>query len=125
MTRKTSVFNAFKKPPTTGVVIPSAFAAPKSTYGPPPVRRTTSDTGAGGAAVGTRAVPPAPAEEEVSEGGWAEVLYDYSSEDPGDLVIEAGARVFVTDRSSEDWWTGQVEGQGREGLFPASYVKLL
>lgn len=22
-------------------------------------------------------------------------------------------------------WTGQVEGQGREGLFPASYVKLL
>ena len=25
-------------------------------------------------------MPPAPAEEEVAEGGWAEVLYDYSSE---------------------------------------------
>ena len=22
-------------------------------------------------------------------------------------------------------WTGKIEGQGREGLFPASYVKLL
>ncbi|KAF8556307.1 hypothetical protein OG21DRAFT_1506755 [Imleria badia] len=139
VTRKTSVFSSFKKPPSAGVVIPSAFVAPKGTFGPPPVRRTTSEasTGAGvgtgttprsTSAIGTRAaqreVAPPP-EEEVAEGEWAEVLYDYSSEDPGDLAIEAGMRVFVTAKSSDDWWTGQVEGQEREGLFPASYVKLL
>jgi len=145
VTRKTSVFSALKKSPTPAVSIPSAFVAPKNAFGPPPVRRATSETntdasasgagttlsqrgnasrGAGaGAGVGTRRVPPAA--EEVAEGEWAEVLYDYSSEDPGDLAIEAGTRVFVTAKSSDDWWTGQVEGQDREGLFPASYVKLL
>jgi hypothetical protein len=64
-------------------------------------------------------------EPEEPQGEWAEVLYDYSSEDPGDLEIQSGSRVFVTAKSSDDWWTGQIEGQGKEGLFPASYVKLL
>jgi hypothetical protein len=60
------------------------------------------------------------------------------------LEIQSGSRVFVTAKSSDDWWvvfvswilnvaladflfrwTGQIEGQGKEGLFPASYVKLL
>lgn len=64
-------------------------------------------------------------EPEEPQGEWAEVLYDYSSEDPGDLEVQSGSRVLVTAKSSDDWWTGQVEGQGKEGLFPASYVKLL
>ncbi|KAF8121300.1 hypothetical protein EV363DRAFT_1568543 [Boletus edulis] len=143
VTRKASVFSALKKQPTAGVTIPSAFVAPKSPFGPPPARRAASETsaddgsGAGASAStqnvrvgGTRAAQrlpvatpqPQPPEEA---GEWVEVLYDYGSEDPGDLAIEAGKRVLVTARSSEDWWTGQVEGQGREGLFPASYVKLL
>jgi len=73
-------------------------------------------------APGVVAIPPAfgaPREE------WAQALYEYRSEDPGDLAIEAGARVLVTAKSSEDWWTGRIDGQGKEGLFPASYVKLL
>ncbi|KAF8450942.1 hypothetical protein L210DRAFT_3639972 [Boletus edulis BED1] len=115
-----SVFSALKKQPTAGVTIPSAFVAPKSPFGPPPARRAASETSADDGSVAT---PPPPPPEE--EGEWVEVLYDYGSEDPGDLAIEAGKRVLVTARSSEDWWTGQVEGQGREGLFPASYVKLL
>lgn len=150
-------------------MIPPAFVAPKNTYGPPPVRRSASETNTStgtsvsGGTVGTRSqrqAVPEP-ESEVEEGEWAEVLYDYTSEvrrenkvvevdvvrrfvlqDPGDLEIETGTRVFVTDKSSEDWsvfsfltvvmsdldvcrWTGQIEGQGRQGLFPASYVKLL
>lgn len=67
------------------MVIPSAFVAPKNTYGPPPVRRATSETstgGVGGGVVGTLSQrQPAPkSESEVAEGEWAEVLYDYSSE---------------------------------------------
>jgi len=147
---KTSVLGSFrKKAPAAGntVALPPAFTAPKNTYGPPPVRRTVSTTATPSTTAsttstnaGTRSVPPAPsqpaeeveveaeeaaAETEYAEGEWAEVLYDYNSEDAGDLPIEAGSRVFVTAKSSEDWWTGQVEGQGKEGLFPASYVKLL
>ncbi|KAG9317089.1 hypothetical protein JVU11DRAFT_1276 [Chiua virens] len=136
VSRKASVFDAFKTPSGGGAVIPPAFVHPKGTFAPPPVRRVTSDTsttssasggGAGGAGTRTagRQVPAVPAAAEVVQGEWAEVLYDYSSEDPADLVIEADTRVFVTAKSSEDWWTGQVEGQGRKGLFPASYVKLL
>jgi hypothetical protein len=57
------------------------------------------------------------------------------------LEVQSGSRVYVTAKSSDDWWviydlvahvtdvlsrwTGQIEGQGKEGLFPASYVKLL
>ncbi|KAG8218277.1 hypothetical protein J3R82DRAFT_3888 [Butyriboletus roseoflavus] len=102
-----SVFSAFKKPESAGVTIPSAFAPPKNTFGPPPVRRATSETSTGtnGGAVGTRsqrqAVPES--ESEVAEGEWVEVLYDYTSEDPGDLEIEAGTRVLVIDKSSDDW----------------------
>ncbi|KAI9572401.1 hypothetical protein HD554DRAFT_2064882 [Boletus coccyginus] len=135
MTHKTSVFAAFKKPAgaPASVAIPSAFVAPKNTFAPPPMRRPVSETAVSttttvprAGVVETRAVPPPPPPaEEVAQGHWAEVLYDYSSEDPGDLAIKAGTRVFVTDKTSEDWWTGQVEGQGREGLFPASYVNLL
>lgn len=59
-----------------------------------------------------------------------------------DLHLRAGERVLVTEQSSSDWcacpklsisdpkysssyprWTGEVDG--RSGLFPASYVKLL
>ncbi|KAG2365633.1 hypothetical protein BDR07DRAFT_1607372 [Suillus spraguei] len=114
VTKKSSVLGAFRKSPVASVVaIPPAFQAPSSSsFGPPP-RRTTSETNA------------VELEPEEPQGEWAEVLYDYSSEDPGDLEVQSGSRVLVTAKSSDDWWTGQVEGQGKEGLFPASYVKLL
>ncbi|KAG1902819.1 uncharacterized protein F5891DRAFT_130752 [Suillus fuscotomentosus] len=130
ITKKSSVLGAFKKAPTANVVIPPAFQPPKMSYGPPPTRRTTSETSAPEPSAARspppvlprRAVEPEP---EEPQGEWAEVLYDYSSEDPGDLEVQTGSRVFVTAKSSDDWWTGQIEGQGKEGLFPASYVKLL
>ncbi|KAG2147948.1 hypothetical protein DEU56DRAFT_783329 [Suillus clintonianus] len=130
VTKKSSMLGAFKKAPTANVAIPPAFQQPKTTYGPPPVRRTTSET-ATAEPSNARSPPPilprrqVEPEPEEPQGEWAEVLYDYSSEDPGDLEVQSGSRVLVTAKSSDDWWTGQIEGQGREGLFPASYVKLL
>jgi abl interactor 2 len=44
-------------------------------------------------------------------------------QDPGDLNVKEGERVVITDRTSEDWWTAEVDG--KSGLVPASYVKLL
>ncbi|KIJ70607.1 hypothetical protein HYDPIDRAFT_105347 [Hydnomerulius pinastri MD-312] len=131
ITKKGSVFSSFKKSPTVPMApIPPAFPPPRNNFGPPPVRRTTSETSSGG----TSSAPTLPRrqvpvvqepEPEEPQGEWGEVLYDYSSEDPGDLAIEAGSRVLVTAKSSDDWWTGQIDGEGKEGLFPASYVKLL
>ncbi|KIM60772.1 hypothetical protein SCLCIDRAFT_1216479 [Scleroderma citrinum Foug A] len=138
ISKKNSVFSSFKKNTVPQTPLPPTFSAPKGTFGPPPVRRvpSTSETSDKSSspvppAPPGRRVPvvrqpePEPEPESEQQGEWVEVLYDYSSEDPGDLNIEAGSRILVTERSSEDWWTGKIEGQGREGLFPASYVKLL
>ncbi|KAJ7047799.1 SH3-domain-containing protein [Mycena alexandri] len=101
----------------TPIVAP-ALAPVKNKYGPPPGRAAAA------------APPPAPEEpeeeeeeEETAEGEWAEALYDYDSKDPGDLQIRANQNVWVTERTSDDWWTGEFEG--KSGLFPASYVKIL
>ncbi|KIK45300.1 hypothetical protein CY34DRAFT_801805 [Suillus luteus UH-Slu-Lm8-n1] len=133
VTKKSSVLGAFKKVPVSNLAsIPPAFQPPKAaSFGPPPTRRTTSETSASEPSSAARSPPPiiprraVEPEPEEPQGEWAEVLYDYSSEDPGDLEVQSGSRVFVTAKSSDDWWTGQIEGRGKEGLFPASYVKLL
>jgi len=70
--------------------------------------------------------PPPPrqiVQEEEPEGEWAEVLYDYSSEDPGDLQIKENQMVLIVDKTSADWWTGELEG--KRGLVPAAYVKMM
>ncbi|EGO01452.1 hypothetical protein SERLA73DRAFT_176720 [Serpula lacrymans var. lacrymans S7.3] len=117
--------------PAAAPPVPSAFSARKGGFAPPPVRRGASDSSE--ARSPSPAVPPpsryqAPVaqqeeEEEEVQGEWAEVLYDYSSEDPADIQIKANQRILVTEKSSEDWWTGTADG--KQGLFPASYVRLL
>ncbi|KDR74454.1 hypothetical protein GALMADRAFT_250411 [Galerina marginata CBS 339.88] len=118
------------------VALPPAFAPRQNNFGPPPSRRVAS-TGSSSAKSPTPepAPPPAPRyqqheepeqeeeQEEEAAGEWAEVLYDYDSGEAGDLKISEGGHVLVVERTSDDWWTGEVNG--KKGLFPASYVKLL
>lgn len=147
-----SIRNAGKSTPNVPIV-PPALAPQKNKWGPPPTR---------GAASPPAQEEPEPEEEEEEEaqGEWAEALYDYDSkvldisprlswlislyslQDPGDLQIRANQNVWVTERTSDDWyafpvhwrlcilkaiqfnrWTGEFEG--KTGLFPASYVKIL
>ncbi|KAI9507184.1 SH3-domain-containing protein [Russula earlei] len=115
---------AAKNAPPPTVYTQPAFAAKKASSGlaPPPVRRVPLASPASAAQV------PEPEDdgqlESVEEvGEWAEALYDYTSEEAGDLHLRAGERVRVTEQTSSDWWTGEVDG--RSGLFPATYVKLL
>ncbi|KAH9978242.1 hypothetical protein BGW80DRAFT_1456320 [Lactifluus volemus] len=115
---------AAKNAPPAPVHAPSAFSAKKSGFAPPPVRRVS-------ASASPVQVEPEPEPEFQPEGGeeaeaagqWAEALYDYTSEESGDLHLRAGERVLVTEQTSSDWWTGEIDR--RSGLFPASYVKLL
>lgn len=70
--------------------------------------------------MGAPGVPPPRPQEE--KGDLADVIYDYDSGEAEDLKITEGDVVLITDRTSDDWWTGEVNG--KKGLFPASYVKL-
>ncbi|KAK1235139.1 hypothetical protein PQX77_001641 [Marasmius sp. AFHP31] len=88
---------------------PRALGQPKNTFAPPPSRIHDS--------------PSPMQQEEAPNGEWAEALYDYDSADPGDLQVRANQRVLVTERTTDDWWTGTFDG--KSGLFPASYVKIL
>merc|ERR1719419_1824707 len=47
-------------------------------------------------------------------------VYPYSSDEPGDLIFEAGEYITVTAKSG-DWWTGSI-GE-RTGVFPYNYVE--
>jgi hypothetical protein len=127
---RNSTANKTATPPPVAAPVPSAFAAKKNAFAPPPVRRGPSSS----TSIPVQEPSPQPTpprrqaqieepEEEQTHGEWAEALYEYSSADPGDLPLEARQRVLVTERTSDDWWTGEVDG--RTGLFPASYVKIL
>ncbi|KAF8211588.1 hypothetical protein K438DRAFT_1903515 [Mycena galopus ATCC 62051] len=114
---KRSILPSIRKTPNAPPPrAPAAFAPTKNKWGPPPAR---------GAVTSPSQEEPEEeeAEEEAAQGEWAEALYDYDSTDPGDLRIRANQNVWITERTSDDWWTGEFEGE--TGLFPASYVKIL
>ncbi|KAH9894098.1 hypothetical protein C8Q73DRAFT_836104 [Cubamyces lactineus] len=114
-------------PPQVAPPTPPAFPR-RNDFAPPP-RRVPSTSGSANASPAANTPPPpvprrAQQEPEPEvEGEWAEALYDYHSEDPGDLNLQEGVRVLITEKTSEDWWTGEIDGQ--RGLVPAAYVKLL
>ena len=47
-------------------------------------------------------------------------LFDYVSEEPGDLQFKAGEKIEVVKKEAE-WWTGKIDD--REGVFPYNYVE--
>lgn len=76
----------------------------------------------------TPAAVPAPASSVQSQGGGgdrARVLYDFVAERPEELSLRAGDEVTVLDSSeAEGWWEG-MDGDGRTGFFPGSYVEMI
>jgi len=102
---------------------PPAFTPPQHSFAPPPVRRGASNANPSPRMVAAPGPPPIPASKPQEEkGDLADVIYDYDSGEAEDLKITEGDVVLITDRTSDDWWTGEVNG--KKGLFPASYVKL-
>lgn len=112
-------------PPQVAPPTPAAFAPKRNQFAPPPVRRMDSTASKVNKTPSPPPPPPPPPARPQQEemGDWAEALYDYSSDDPGDLNIQTGERLLIVDRDSDDWWTAEMEG--RRGLVPAAYVKLL
>ncbi|KAJ1027306.1 hypothetical protein NDA18_003315 [Ustilago nuda] len=94
---------------------------------PPPYSPTTAAAGGAGlGAAGKRAPPPPPIKPKPGMAPartYVIALYDYTATADGDLSFRAGDRIEVTERtaSTEDWWTGIVNGQ--KGVFPGNYVR--
>ncbi|RDW24059.1 hypothetical protein B0I71DRAFT_134881 [Yarrowia lipolytica] len=66
------------------------------------------------------AVHPASA----GSGGKVEALYDYVAQDPTDLALVKGDQIDIIEKLNNDWWEGRGPS-GKEGIFPANYVKEL
>lgn len=129
--------------PASSTLPPALENNSRRNFAPPPVRRvptSTSSEGDSGADSKNkwgnsnqgpvRRVPshntlqrqPTP-EPEPAQGEPAEALYDYNSSAAEDINVRQGERFVIVERTSDDWWTGEVNG--RRGLVPASYVRIL
>ncbi|CAB1460356.1 unnamed protein product [Pleuronectes platessa] len=55
----------------------------------------------------------------------AKVLYDFHSENPGEISITENELVTLFSEEELDGWLEGENGRGEAGLFPASYVEIL
>ncbi|EJU06152.1 hypothetical protein DACRYDRAFT_103099 [Dacryopinax primogenitus] len=93
-------------------------------YGPPPKRTVPHQAEAPPPQEEAEHPPPPPVPVPAAgEQEFVEALYAYQGDPATDLSLLAGERLVLLERTSTDWWTGEKEG--RRGLFPASYVKVL
>eukprot|EP01043_Picozoa_sp_COSAG02_P024794 COSAG02_NODE_1369_length_13028_cov_2.767345_7_plen_85_part_00 len=59
------------------------------------------------------------------EGQRSTCLYEFAAAQEGDLGLQEGDVVIVTDQSDVEWWVGYVASQpDYVGQFPRSYVQL-
>merc|ERR1712087_993214 len=49
--------------------------------------------------------------------------YDYNGEDESQLTFNEGDRIVVLEEDESGWWTGRLEKNGKDGYFPATYIK--
>ncbi|PRP79992.1 hypothetical protein PROFUN_12279 [Planoprotostelium fungivorum] len=108
-----------------GAAAAGGARGPQSNRGNPSARAGAGGVPRGGAA--PRAAPrPAPGGAPPPSSGpqplRCEALYEFEAENPDELSFGVGATIEVIKQEGE-WWIGSY--QGREGMFPATYVKLL
>ncbi|CAE6520910.1 unnamed protein product [Rhizoctonia solani] len=129
--------------PASSTLPPALDNVNRRNFAPPPVRRVptnTSSEGDAGAEPRNNLGSPNPApirrvpsrntlqrqptpEPEPAQGEPAEALYDYNSSAAEDINVRQGDRFVILEKTSDDWWTGEING--RRGLVPASYVRIL
>ncbi|KAK3841434.1 MAG: hypothetical protein J3R72DRAFT_445470 [Linnemannia gamsii] len=72
--------------------------------------------------------PPPPIPKRIGVPGGANMavaLYDYDAQQAGDLSFRKDDRIEVVERSNNpnEWWTGKLNG--KQGIFPGTYVQEL
>ncbi|KAI0296670.1 SH3 domain-containing protein [Russula brevipes] len=93
---------------------PPRRAASSSSYSaaPPPY------TASAAAATKRAPPPPPPLKPKPAPVKYVVALYDFAAQADGDLDFKVGDCIEVVDRtqSTDDWWTGRLDG--RTGVFP-------
>ena len=51
------------------------------------------------------------------------VLYNFVPQEEGEIALKKGETVIVFDDTDKNWFRGRANG--KDGLFPAPYVKIL
>ncbi|KAI0327254.1 BAR-domain-containing protein [Cubamyces sp. BRFM 1775] len=113
--RSPSTSSTFSKKPAPPP--PSAAtSAPPPPYSPPAA-------GSNFNAAAKKAPPPPPPLKPKPKPAaqYVVALYDFAAQADGDLDFKAGDRIEVVERteSTEDWWTGRLDG--RTGVFPGAF----
>ena len=113
--RSPSSTSSFKKPPPPP---PGSFN--KETSAPPPPYTVGNGVGANTIA-GKKPPPPPPLKPKPKTEPpkrYVVALYDFEAQADGDLSFKTGDRIEVVEKtpSSEDWWTGKLNGV--QGVFP-------
>lgn len=101
--------------------VPVAAAAPAPQY-----TAVSSNPFAKVTAVETAApvVPTAPSRPAREPGAqYAEALYDFPGTEEDELPLVRGRQIKVINQHESGWWIG--EYNGKTGMFPANYVKLI
>jgi amphiphysin len=116
--RSPSNASSFKKPPPPP---PGSFN--KETAAPPPPY-TVGNGVAASSVVGKKPPPPPPLKSKPRiepPKQYVVALYDFEAQADGDLSFRAGDRIEVVEKtaSSEDWWTGKLNGV--QGVFPGRW----
>ncbi|GJE96828.1 BAR-domain-containing protein [Phanerochaete sordida] len=125
---------------SVGSRMPPPMRSPSATYekkspppppsfpssAPPPYTPGPAGAGASGFAAKKAPPPPPPLKPKPRaepEKQYVVALYDFEAQADGDLDFRAGDRIEVVERtgSTEDWWTGRING--RQGVFPGNYVQ--
>ncbi|KAF8741682.1 BAR protein, partial [Rhizoctonia solani] len=100
---------------------PPPPGAASSSAAPPPYTPPAPNSNV--AVIGKKAPPPPPPLKPKPSSAppvqYVVALYDFVAQADGDLSFRVGDRIEVVERtaSSEDWWTGRLNGQ--QGVFPA------
>jgi len=116
--RSPSNASSFKKPPPPP---PGSFN--KETAAPPPPY-TVGNGVAASSVIGKKPPPPPPLKPKPKTEPpkqYVVALYDFEAQADGDLSFRTGDRIEVMEKtaSSEDWWTGKLNGV--QGVFPGRW----
>jgi len=97
---------------SAGQSTPAGFSpAPKSAAPVPAAAAATSAP-----------VQTAPAETAEEEGVRHKAMFDYESQNEGEMSLKEGEIIMITEKDPSGWWYAQAP-DGREGFVPSSYVE--
>ena len=111
---------------------PAPPSAPIQRTLPPPVRtdgaHSPSRKGvhfseASPAIIPPRSASPDQAQQEEIEGLEAVALYDFQAQGDDELSVAEGDALWVIEQDGDEWWKCR-NGNGNEGVVPASYVEV-